>query len=525
MEIVKDAKGIFQEIGQDDAYKNALNLYDTVKRNNNFYHDKQWEGVNAPNLDKPVFNILKPSVKYFVGQLVSDDIGIKVDFGEDAGEVGNALENLLQDKVGQVFEWVKFNHKTRQFLTNAAVDGDGCIYWYWDTEKNRVNAQIINNTDVVFGDAANSEVEEQPYIILKSRRLTAKVREEAKQMGCAEWAEISANTDSYSAYNEEKLNGQYTDVAMKFWKENGTVRWLMCTREIIIKKETDLMITHYPIAWMPWEKDKNSYHGISPMTGQINNQIFVNKIYAMAMEYQKSFAFPKILYDATIVPKWSNKVGQAIAVNGNPQQAMFASFAPSGMNQQAVDLAESTIGKTKDSLGVYDAALGNVKPDNTSAIIAVQQASAQPLEVQKLDFYQAVEDCVYIIIDFIRSYEPQQVLKVKSDTEMVQMGAPEEMEMPYNLSQVDMNKASLQIEVGASSYWSELIQVQTLDNLLQAKIIPDAITYLECMPNGYVPNKQEIIKKLEEQQKEMEQAQAMQAQAAQAGQMQAAQVM
>ena len=122
----------------------------------------------------------------------------------------------------------------------------------------------------------------------------------------------------------------------------------MLTKNAIVKEEWSLDISLYPLAWMSWESVKNSYHGVSPITGKIENQIFINKIYAMSMEYQKQFAFPKVLYDATKIAKYSNKVGEAIAVNGNPQEAIFANHVNSSMNQQAVQLVDSTIQKTKE---------------------------------------------------------------------------------------------------------------------------------------------------------------------------------
>ena len=507
MKIKTTPKEIFDEVDKGEGYNQNIGLYDNVKRNNNFYHDKQWEGVNAPNLDKPVFNILKPAVRYYIGQLVSDDIGVSIDF-DDGDNVNKYLENALQTKIDTVFENVKFNHKTRQFIQNAAVDGDGCLYWFWDTENNRLDCQMVNNTDVIFGDVSTPNVAEQPYIIIKQRKLTTNLKIYAKSVGCKEYESITSDGgNSYNEYNSDTLPDSYTDVAIKFWRaDDRKIHWLMCTRTVEIIGDTDLMISHYPIVWMPWEQDKNSYHGISPITGQINNQIFVNKIYAMAMEYQKNFAFPKLLYDATLIPKWSNKVGQAIAVNGNPQTALFASFAPSGMNSQAIELVESTITKTKDSLGVYDAALGNVKPDNTSAIIAVQQASAQPLNSQKLDFYQAIEDCVYIILDFFKNYDPLLTIKVEQ-TDM--MGAVNEVPLVVDMSAMDFNKMHLKVEVGAASYWSELLNVQTIDNMMQLGIIPDAVTYLESIPDGYIKNKADLIKAIEDKQQQVAQQQMM----------------
>ena len=40
--------------------------------------------------------------------------------------------------------------------------------------------------------------------------------------------------------------------------------------------------------------------------------------------------------------------------------------------------------------------------------------------------------------------------------------------------------------------------MQTLDTLMDRKILPDAVTYLESMPDGYIKNKQEIIGKIKE---------------------------
>ena len=70
----------------------------------------------------------------------------------------------------------------------------------------------------------------------------------------------------------------------------------------------------------------------------------------------------------------------------------------------------------------------------------------------------------------------------------------------------------LNVEIGASTYWSELMQVQTLDNLFGKNLV-DAETYLENMPRGYIPNRADILNSLKEKQQAAQEAQ--QAQAAQ----------
>ena len=53
------------------------------------------------------------------------------------------------------------------------------------------------------------------------------------------------------------------------------------------------------------------------------------------------------------------------------------------MSSQVMQVIESLINYTKEMMGASDAALGNVKPDNTSAIIAVQPVSYTHLDVYK----------------------------------------------------------------------------------------------------------------------------------------------
>ena len=54
----------------------------------------------------------------------------------------------------------------------------------------------------------------------------------------------------------------------------------------------------------------------------------------------------------------------------------------------------------------------------------------------------------------------------------------------------------ISVDIGQSTYWSEQTQVTTLSNLFDKGVIPDPVTFLEVLPNKYVPNKQAIIDKL-----------------------------
>ena len=224
-------------------------------------------------------------------------------------------------------------------------------------------------------------------------------------------------------------------------------------RNCVLKPAADSGLRRYPIAWMSWENVKNSYHGRAAVTGIIPNQIFVNKLWAMAMEHEKRMAFPKIFYDMTKIRQWTNRVGQAIGVAGDPNAAVASSFRAGDMSQQAIQLVEKTISYTKECLGATDIALGNIPLDNTSAIIALQNAAAAPLALQKLSFYQFWEDCVLIIMDMIRCYYGTREVFFETGE-----GCASTL---VDFSALDPDSMELRVDVGPAGYWSELVQVET----------------------------------------------------------------
>ena len=144
-------------------------------------------------------------------------------------------------------------------------------------------------------------------------------------------------------------------------------------------------MTLYPIAYMNWEVQKNCYHGQSPITGLIPNQIFVNKLFAMCMVFVINNGFPKLLYDSGKVAEITNAVNDAIAIERMDLAGDLLRYTQTpDFSNQILQLIDTCINYTRDFMGASDAALGNVKPDNTSAIIATQQATAIPLENQRL---------------------------------------------------------------------------------------------------------------------------------------------
>lgn len=518
-----DPQKIWNEYSSGKTYKTNIGLYDTVQRNNDFFNDKQWEGVRAPDLDKPVFNILKPVVNYYTAMLISDDIAVNVEMMSGFSSQNEAIDmkisgngpeetsiasfgmdeivpKVIAREVETIMEQANVKTKNRRMIRNCAVDGDACFYMWFDPNvetgfeyKGAVKVDIVDNTNVYFGNPSETDVQEQPYIIIAYRRLLDDVKQEASENGLPV-DEIVSDEDPTYANEQKDTETQYTTVLLKLWKEKGIVHFCKTTEKAVVKKETNTELKMYPITWMSWEQTKNSYHGVSPITGKINNQIFVNKIYALSMRFVANNAFPKVVYDRTKLPQgWNNDVNKAIGVAGDPNTAILSGFRAPDMSQDAMNVGSKVMQDTKDLMGASDAALGNVKPDNTSAIIAVQKAAGLPLDIQRMEFHNFVESYVRIFIEMMRVYYGERNIFISSEKTGSMTGE-------FDFSKLDKYAYNLNIDIGAGSYWSELMQVQTLDNLMANGIIPDALTYLELIPDGYVKNKQLVMDRIKNQQ-------------------------
>ena len=318
--------------------------------------------------------------------------------------------------------------------------------------------------------------------------------------------QVRADTDEAGDRFDALTDGKVTTL-LKLWKDGktGTVWCVKTVQGAVVRRAWDTGQTLYPLVWMSWDRVPNCYHGQAAVTGLIPNQIFVNKMFAMTMISLMTTAYPKVIYDKTRIARWDSGVGKAIGVNlGSGSIGDVAkTIDPAVISPQVSQFIELAISLTKEFMGATDAALGNVKPDNTSAILALQKASQVPMELTKQDLYQCIEDLGCIWLDLMQVYYGQRYMELpltgqeKRALEELGLPAQETAVQLFDFGELDRAALSLKLDVGGSAYWSEISQMNTLDNLLTQGCI-SVVDYLERVPNGYISNQQELIETLKE---------------------------
>ena len=499
-------------------FNNKLRLVENVANNENFFIGKQWEGVVSNGLPTPVFNILKQIVLHQVATITSDNFTIsatplRASANDKRLEMASQVVN---SELRALFKVNKLPNLSRIMMRNAAVDGDGCMFTYFDPDaptgldgiRGAIKTEIIDNTRVLFGNPNSRSVQSQPYIIIWKRRQICDVKDEARANGLSEEEiqNISADTDDNNSRMDSYVDDKCT-VLTKLWrdKKTGTIWGCEVTKGAVIRKPYDVRIKSYPVTWICWDYVQECYHGQALITGLIPNQEFINKAYAMAMLSQMTSAFPTKLFDRTRVTKWTNQVGAQIAVDGSVE-GVAKILEPAQISPQIAQFINSTIENTQSLTGATAAALGNTRPDNTSAIIALQRAAAIPAEITKQNLYESLEDLGRIYIEFMAAYYGTRPVDIPAAVavgdEIAQFANANVgmMQQEFDFAQLEDCPMTIGLDVGASSYWSEVASMQTLENLLQLNLITVA-DFLERIPDGYVAKRQELLDKYK--QKEM----------------------
>lgn len=504
-------------------FNTQIGLYDTVTENESFFIGKQWEGVEANGLPTPVFNFLKRVTLFQIATISSDNLSMQATPLNSTSRYGLAgleqVTDVINKQFAEVFERNKIVTKVREFMRNAAVDGDGATYSWFDPDmetgqeaKGGIVTEIIENTRIIFGNPNERNVQQQPYIIIPMRKQVEYVKNLAEKNGVKKDDIDSIRADSEAYGNKmDALTDDRVSMYIYLYRdfETGTIHSYKCTQNVELEEDKDTELKHYPITWMNWDYIQDSYHGQALISQLLPNQKFVNKAFAMAMISLMTTAYPKIVYDKTRIPKWDSRVGAAIGVNGGDMNSIAKIIDPAQISPQISQFIDLAVNYTQNFMGASDAALGDTRPDNTSAIIALQRASNAPLELVKLNMYESIEDLGRIYLDMMRVYYGTRYVQVKFLSKQEMNNQPLGMSIqdtnfnkPFDFSILNEIPMSLKLDVGASSYWSEITTVQTLDNLLmQGKI--ELVDYLERIPEGYVSKKQELIDKLQGMQAQM----------------------
>lgn len=429
------------------------------------------------------------------------------------------IMSALSDYFRVTAERVKFNDKCEQALRNAFISGTGIIYTYWDdkvktglyADENRttpivgdIGCEVLDVENVYFGDPNLTDIQSQPYILVAQRKSVAELKREAKHNRRPQYEIDQIKPDNETGYEagqiseNEPSESKKATVITKFWKKwdddgsDYTLKAIKVCENAVIRPEWDVGIRLYPFASFLWERRRNCAYGESEITYLIPNQIAINRMMTASVWAVMMMGMPMLVVNSDVVDAGSltNDPGQIISVNGGYEDVHGAMsyLNPPNFSPSFIQNVNTIIGNTLQQSGANDAALGDMRPENTSAIAMLREAATMPLQQTKNRYYSFIEDIARIWAEFWIMKYGKRSIKVEDDTGT--------WYLPFDGERYRDLLISTRIDVGASGLWSEAQSTITLGNLLDRQIITP-IQYLQRLPKGIIPQLEKLIRELQ----------------------------
>ncbi len=442
---------IFKEYRKGYEFKASIGnkgLYEQSRINERFYIGDQWHGAKCGN-DRPLVrhNVIKRIGDYKISQLLSEKAQLQfsaegiptstTDQDLSVNEVfsGAVTENEINfvmsafsNYYNVTSERLKLNELNERILRNAYICGTSVLYTYWDADvatgiyadnekklsvKGDICCEVLGIEDVVFADPYCDTVQNQPYVIISSKRDVDEILRKARLHG----ADISALKKISELAEDGKVN-----LFTRLYKEydssgNHTIKCVQSTENAIVRREFDTGLKLYPLSIFTWERKSNSVYGESEITYLIPNQIAINRMITANVWSAMTTGMPMMVVNGdTVTDKITNDPGQIIKVFGtNEDVAGAVKYVTTPSFTKDFDISINTlIENTLTQSGANEVALGDSKADNATALVAMRNAALMPLQIVKNRYYTFLEDTARIWADFWITYYGKRNLKQKN---------------------------------------------------------------------------------------------------------------
>ena len=524
-----------------------VNFYTLCDTNANFDAGEQYPNAGLDDdFLQPVFNIVNKFTTFFVAYIVSSDVAVK--YTSPLKLATDDLSDIVLNASFDEFrERVKFSKKYRQALKDGTITGDYIAHLTFSDKKpydgaygdeiGQIDMSLIDATNFYVADPTDREVQPQKYIQYDGRSFVSVLNDEREQfMSDKDSSTIIEDGDTETQigdFGDEEIQPILSDDG----KETGSATWVVtyykkeetreeplldaegnpeldsdgepmtkevteewvystkCTENTYIWKDRPLGFNVYPCELGNWIEQKNTYHGQTFVKGVVPAQIFINQGFAMAMKHTMDTAFAKFFYDTNVLPEGitadvSTQVGLDLK-QGQSVDDAGKYKTPGNMSDKVIAMIDLAYSYIKDVVSLTDAITGNVNPEQASgaSIVAASTQAAIPIEVPKLNSHDWVEGIARIYKNMAENLYGERPVLIEEEGEMV-LGT-------YDFAKLKKMYKPPVIEVGDSSYWSENNLIQTLDSMLQAGIL-DHVEWLEEQPEGKIPNRQKLLKRLKD---------------------------
>lgn len=530
---------LWERYNSGKGYQAEMGFRDTFPLCVDFKEGRQWPMPTKAtrHLPRPVFNICEKYVRTKRANVLNQQI--KMVFSPSEGNIdatGNPLDELTAEReqmgaksytdyAAHLWKEIDQDDLNEDCLDDAATLGTGILHYYWDSSvsggsrfpySGALRGEVLDPLTVLFGNPQETDVQQQPYILIATRVLVRDVKRLAEEEGLPK-SQINLicpdeeEPDDYVASRYENRKELKLTLLTMYYRHHGKVYYDRATKTVEVihgrsltpgypdlkkgEEEDDAPdegMSLYPIAVMQWQKRKRSIYGIGEVEGMIPAQKAINWMIGMDILSVQDTAWPKMLIKpGALKQELTNIPGEIVedhSLNGNGISYLHGA----GLGEGAITLADKIMDLLQYSSGVSEVVSGEpfTATMAASAIIALQNQAKVPIESIQQRFYRVIRDVGRIWEQFFKFYYQQPIPVIVED----ELG--QEQTIIFFGTDFQQEDFHLDIDVGAGSVYSESLAQATLDKLFDAGQI-DLDTYIELCPKNVMPFKEQLKREIE----------------------------
>ncbi len=512
---------VFEEYRLGVNFKNSIGtkgIYEQSVINERFYRGDQWHGADCGN-QRPLVrhNIIKRIGEYKLSQVLGSPFSVEYGVNgvaklnsdkkaslkkrmsgyKTTGILAKDEINSISDAMDNYYivtsKRIGLDNLYAKALKNAYISGTGIIYTYWDSTQitgfskrdenvtGDIKCEVLDVSNVYFGNPYIQSVEEQPYIIIASNKDTESVLNEAALCGADEFTLNNLQNSSNSTLVLTKLYKQKDE------NGNETVWCAKFTENAVIKPAYNTMLRRYPLALIRWNERNNMIYGDSEITYQIPNQIAINRMITANVWSAVTMGMPLMLVNGDIISgDITNDPGQIIKVFGTSDdiEGAVKYVSPPDVTANFSNCVDRLIETTLAQCGANEVALGDSRADNMGALNIMRNAATMPLDLIKKSFQKFAEDIALIWADFWITQYGNRKIKIADDEGI--------WYMPFKGKRYSNLTFNCSAEATNKPEFTAKETVKTLTELLEQGIISKK-EFFERLPDGLIPKKDKLI--------------------------------
>jgi hypothetical protein len=538
MEKEKDlAQEIYNQFQDATSFIDAENLRRDIKRCVNFEEGKQWNtDEDIEDFPKIVLNIIKQIGKVRKSNVLQNDYGFLVNSTKFKSV------RKIQDFIKYLHDKLKIKKKDLKVINDTYKKGTGVMYFYWDAEARslfsrsggRLKAEPIDIRRFRVADPYIQELQDQEYVIYVTRERINSIEKKYNVTG------VVPDSEEYTVLTErpvatDEFDKEFANVYTKFYRnKHGQVFFAIATPFKVLKGPTPLnpfyeeedseeepntmsvmdekentrieneVFHMFPFVSLVFEERDNCFYGIPGALEIIEAQKSINQHFSVFDKGTQDnvlggFVFKRGILGEQEITTENGQILQLDLLPGENWQNVFGRIPVNNIPADSMNYSGNLLGVIRQVSGATNIQVGSSDYSGQSGKqteMLLQRAKENSSDMAMLfnEYKREQAELLFLFSKFYYDNEDFSIIEhgFQEDKSRIYKG-----ENNYNGNEYIGEEIMFDVKVGPAPSFSEYANIELLGMMVQSGQAPLEV-YIASLPEGYISNKQELLKLLKD---------------------------